>query len=48
MDASPRAVRPALVAAFERMKALGIGVETVLQGLAGENRQGARSARKSD
>jgi hypothetical protein len=48
MDASPRAVRPALLAAFERMKALGMGVETVLHGLAADNRQGARAARKTD
>lgn len=48
MDASPRAVRPALLAAFERMKALGMGVETVLQGLAADNRAGPKSARKSD
>ena len=48
MDASPRAVRPALLAAFERMKTLGLGVETVLQGLGTENRQGARAVRKSD
>lgn len=48
MDASPRAVRPALVAAFERMRSLGIGVDAVLLGLGADNRQGARSAKKSD
>ena len=48
MDASPRAVRPALLAAFERMKTLGMGVETVLQGLAAESRQAAKAAKRSD
>ena len=41
MDASPRAVRPALLAAFERMKALGMGVRDGAAGARSRQPRGA-------